>query len=260
MASAHNVEQPVRRRKRPPGSIKYEPSEEELADEKFLNHVDVGEHEAAIAMLKKGQQVNVASERGETPVHKAVRRGDTEFVAQLLAAGAVCDYADVDGITPVVIAVQYGFNEIVQQLIKKGASLTAKTVDGSTLLHSAVYGAHEPTVALLLKERAILDLLEEKDANGRTALQVASYRAPTSVCELLVQAGADTHATDKRGNTPATLAAAGGRRNSKEFFDKVDIEKAAAMHEAAQKQKMVGRRLSGAAKYYSQHGVHEPSH
>jgi len=198
----------------------------EIADEAFLELVGRGENEKAIAMLKKGQQINVADESGDTAVHKAARRGDKAFVLQLLKFGAVGDHADNDGVTPVMIAVSYGLTELVEELVSKGASLLAVTKDGATLLHTAVYSGHEETVRALLQIENIPQLLEIKDSQGRTPLQVASFRSSKDVCALLVSAGADFSSTDKRGNDCATLAQRVGRRNSKAFFDKLAIEQA----------------------------------
>jgi len=216
------VEQPVRQKKKQVGSS-VPLTDVEIADVEFLELVDRGDHDEAINRLKKGQQINVADERGETPVHKATRRGDNEFVAQLLKLGAVADYADVDGVTPIMIAVQYGRDDLVDAFMEKGVDLKAKTREGMSLLHMAVYSGHEDTVRSLLQNPQVGELLEEKDSNGRTPLQVASFRSSKDICEMLVSAGADFAARDKRGNTCATLADRSGRRKSKDFFDRLAV-------------------------------------
>lgn len=228
----HQVASSVRQKKKQVGSS-VPLTDEEIADGEFLEAVDRGEHETAIGMLKKGQQINVADERGETPVHKATRRGDKEFVMTLLKLGAVVDYADVDGVTPIMIAVHYGRDDLVAIFMQKGVNLLAKTNEGMTLLHAAVYSGHEATVATLLRVEEAGELLEQKDTNGRTPLQVASFRSSKTVCEMLVEAGANYATKDKRGNTCATLAERSGRRNSKDFFDRLAIDRMAAEREAA---------------------------
>eukprot|EP00304_Pavlova_gyrans_P008084 CAMPEP_0206058660 /NCGR_PEP_ID=MMETSP1466-20131121/47180_1 /ASSEMBLY_ACC=CAM_ASM_001126 /TAXON_ID=44452 /ORGANISM="Pavlova gyrans, Strain CCMP608" /LENGTH=393 /DNA_ID=CAMNT_0053433957 /DNA_START=53 /DNA_END=1234 /DNA_ORIENTATION=- len=214
------VEQPVRQKKKQVGSS-VPPTDEEIADGAFLELVDRGAHEEAINLLKKGQQINVADERGETPVHKATRRGDKDFVVQLLKLGAVADYPDVDGVTPIMIAVQYGRSDLTQIFMQKEVDLQSKTRDGMSLLHTAVYSGHEDVIRSLLMDDKVCELLETKDNNGRTPLQVASFRSSKEVCEMLVDAGADFATRDKRGNTCATLAQRSGRRNSKDFFDRL---------------------------------------
>jgi ankyrin repeat protein len=224
------IEQPVRQLKKQMGSsVPLTPTE--LGDASFLELIDRGAKDEAIDALKAGQQINVADERGETPVHKATRRGDDKFVLDLLKYGAVADYADVDGVTPIMIAIQFGRIELMQTFMAKGADMHARARDGSTLLHSALYTGHEETVRSLLLEPVIGELLEVKDANGRTPLQVASFRSSKAVCEMLVSAGADYAARDRRGEDCATLAGRSGRRKSKDFFDQLD--QLGARHAAA---------------------------
>lgn len=236
------VAQPVRQRKK----LDMPPSDVELADSAFLELVDRGANEEAVARLKAGQQINVADERGETAVHKATRRGDVAFVHDLLKFGAVPDYADVDGVTPIMIAIQHGRDSLISTFIQKGANMDARTRDGMTLLHAAVYTGHEQTLRLLLREPAIKALLEVRDMNGRTPLQMASYRSSQKCCELLCAAGADDLTRDKRGETCASLAALSGRRNSKEFFDKLAADPvrlaAAAAAKAAEAAEEAARR------------------
>mmetsp|Transcript_3827 Transcript_3827/g.9904 ORF Transcript_3827/g.9904 Transcript_3827/m.9904 type:complete len:256 (+) Transcript_3827:42-809(+) len=231
MATNPKVEQPVRQKKKQIGSS-VPLTDVEIADGRFLEAVDRGEHESAIEMLKKGQQINVADERGETPMHKATRRGDKEFVVTLLKLGAVADYSDVDGVTPIMIAVQYGRDDLVAIFMQKGVNMLAKTNEGMTLLHAAVYSGHEATVATLLRVEDVGEMLEQKDTNGRTPLQVASFRSSKAVCEMLVSAGANFATRDKRGNTCSSLAERSGRRNSKDFFDRLAVDRAAAEHQA----------------------------
>jgi ankyrin repeat protein len=50
----------------------------------------------------------------------------------------------------------------------------------------------------------------ERDADGRTALAVAVLRADLPLVKLLLASGADRHAVDRFGHTPATYAHASG--------------------------------------------------
>ena len=59
-----------------------------------------------------------------TPLHIAVRRGQTKVVHLLLEEGADPDIADGRlefGITPLMSAAKYGFNDIIKILLNKGA-------------------------------------------------------------------------------------------------------------------------------------------
>lgn len=138
------VEATVRQRRSQIGSS-VAPTDTELADAAFLDAIDRGDRDSALALLKKGQQINVADERGETAVHKATKGGLTAFVAELIKYGAVPDYADVDGVTPIMIAVQFGHAELVAIFISLGerVNFANRTRDGATLLHTGAYYGHE---------------------------------------------------------------------------------------------------------------------
>lgn len=209
------------------------PSETDLADAAFLELIAKGSAEAAIALLKQGQQINVADEHGETAVHKATRRGDKALLTDLLRYGAVHDHQDIDGVSPIMIAIQFGRADLVELLVAKGVNLRARTAEGSTLLHAAMYTGHEATVRALLLEPRVIELLELKDINGRTPLQLASFRSSKEVCEMLVLAGADTATRDERGASCTQLASMSGRRKSRDFFVSLELKAAAAQADSA---------------------------
>jgi ankyrin repeat protein len=220
------VEQSVRQQRKHVGSS-VPLTDTEVADMAFLELCDRGDRDGAIALLKNGQQINVADARGETAVHKATRRGQNEFVAELLKYGCVADYADIDGVTPIMIAVQFGNAELVELFISKKVNLKAVTKDGATLLHTAAYSGHEDTLSSLIQVEQVGALLEMKDNNGRTPLQIASFRASKDVCAMLVGAGANYAVRDNRGNDCATLASRTGRRKSRDFFERLSTGSAA---------------------------------
>lgn len=229
------VEATVRQRRSQIGSS-VAPTETELADAAFLDAVERGDREGALALLKKGQQINVADERGETAVHKATKGGHTAFVAELIKYGAVPDYADNEGVTPVMIAVQFGHAELVAVFVSLGERVNfgAASRDGATLLHTGAYYGHEEIIRTLLTLKPVCALLEATDANGRTPLQIAAFRSSKDVCALLVSAGADFAVRDKRGNDCATLATKLGRRKSRDFFETLHSGAAARAAPAAE--------------------------
>jgi hypothetical protein len=216
------VEATIRQQNRQIGSS-VAPTETELADAAFLETIERGDRDGALVLLKKGQQINVADERGETAVHKATKRGLTTFVAELIKYGAVPDHADMDGVTPVMIAVQFGNAELVAVFISLGERVNFANVtrDGATLLHTGAYYGHEEIIRTLLTIKPVSSLIEAIDTNGRTPLQIAAFRSSRDICALLVSAGADFAVRDKRGNDCSTLATKLGRRKSHDFFQEL---------------------------------------
>lgn len=89
------------------------------------------------------------------------------------------------------------------------ASRTAKAtvqVPGEGLLAAVSKGDVEAVRTLL----QTTDPDAERDADGRTALAIAVLRADVPLVKLLLASGADRHAVDRFGQTPASYARAGG--------------------------------------------------
>ena len=196
-------------------------TEFERADTHLLDLCDKGELAQTSALLTSGQSVNVADEGGETPVHKAVRRGDEALLALLLAQPNVLP-DEPDGLrhTPIALAIQLGHLGIAEKLIAHGVDLGRRSEpDGMTLLHKSCWTGHLEMTKLLLDTGRFAQLLETKDKAGRTPLHLASFRAPEQVCRMLIAAGANPIAKaaganpmtqDARGSMPSK--ATGGLR------------------------------------------------
>jgi len=196
-------------------------TEFERADTHLLDLCDKGELVQTSALLTSGQSVNVADEGGETPVHKAVRRGDEALLALLLAQPNVLP-DEPDGLrhTPIALAIQLGHLGIAKKLIAHGVDLGRRSEpDGMTLLHKSCWSGHLEMTKLLLDTGRFAQLLETKDKAGRTPLHLASFRAPEQVCRMLIAAGANPIAKaaganpmtqDARGSMPSK--ATGGLR------------------------------------------------
>lgn len=196
-------------------------TEFERADTHLLDLCDKGELVQASALLTSGQSVNVADEGGETPVHKAVRRGDEALLALLLGQPNVLP-DEPDGLrhTPIALAIQLGHLGIAKKLIAHGVDLGRRSEpDGMTLLHKSCWSGHLEMTKLLLDTGRFAQLLETKDKAGRTPLHLASFRAPEQVCRMLIAAGANPigkasganpMTQDARGSMPSK--ATGGLR------------------------------------------------
>ena len=130
-----------------------------------------GPASAVRALLSANANPNAQSRAGTAPLHGT--RGDLEITALLLDAGADPNLADAQGETPLHAAVSHGTDRapaVVELLVRCGARLEARTLKGYTPLH------------------------------------VAAVRRDATLAHLLVERGADPHATDADGVSPLQFA------------------------------------------------------
>ena len=69
-----------------------------------------------IELVKAGADVNIADDRGRTPISYAAERGYDDCVALLVAYDADINIADKDGNTPMKLALKNGHEKVVKLL------------------------------------------------------------------------------------------------------------------------------------------------
>ena len=81
---------------------------------------------------------NSAIAHHETPLHKAVKLGNTQTVLDLIANGAKIDSRNKHNKTPLHIAARGNHLTIVDILLQNGADIDAQSLFGRTPLHNSV--------------------------------------------------------------------------------------------------------------------------
>ena len=137
----------------------------------------------------------------------AVANGRIERVRLLLAAGADTGAWDALGNTPLHVAAARGDSQIVSALLGAGAIRANQPSRGTgrTPLHEAAFYRHLDVIRLLLDGGADVNA---RDRGRQTPLHVAAACGSADVVALLLRLGADSTAHDDKGHTPADLAAA----------------------------------------------------
>lgn len=87
-------------------------------------------------LVERGEDVEAVNKMGQTPLCRAVARGNAELVGALLEAGARWDVVDREGISPLERALEKPGSETHQIMIawlRRGAllSMVGNRIDGS---------------------------------------------------------------------------------------------------------------------------------
>ena len=126
-------------------------------------------------------------EPGTTPLMHAAILGDSARIKRLLAEGTPVDATSPDGMTALMYAASSRNAVAVEVLLSAGADAKRKTKAGDTTLMNAAASGDLRSVSLLLKAGVDPNSL---DAQGQSALSMATWRHYADVAKLLQQAGA----------------------------------------------------------------------
>jgi len=146
----------------------------------------------------------------------AMERNDVEAVKAFIKKGANVNVANEKGDTPLHWAITTGRSDLIELLIEKGANLNARNMKGLTPLHGAVYMNQKDNAHVLIMFGADV---HAKDSNkSATPLHLAAGVGNREIAELLIEKGADLNARDYRGLTPLTYAKARGHKDMEGFL------------------------------------------
>jgi cytohesin len=179
---------------------------------------------------KCGVDVNTftnANEKTIFPLNKAITKGHRHLVPLLVDKGANINGAK-RSIAPLITAAQVEDTWSFQYLVDKGASVKAKAPDGSTLMHIAVQKGNCPIVQCLVGNGVDINgscfgtpylhlaakkdspqivykmvnlgaNISLKDANGKTALEIATDLVHHNVIDVLIKAANEGAAMLNKG-------------------------------------------------------------
>jgi len=160
-------------------------------------------------LIAQDAAVEIVNERGESPLHCAVASGNIDIVEVLLDANSDIESITLANQTALHIASRLGHAEVVGLLIDRGASITTREENGSTALHLAARAttmeAHRQTERTV-DEVMVADQNEEDDEEEEEQV----LPSQSEVVKLLIIAGAEVNACNKRRETVLHYAAVGG--------------------------------------------------
>jgi TolB-like protein/ankyrin repeat protein/class 3 adenylate cyclase len=169
--------------------------------------VRTGSTEVVEVLIAAGADVNVrdlfARDRWAV-LHWAAELGHLDIATLLVANGANIDTASSDRReTSLFRAVRKGFPAIVELLVDHGADINAVDAYTNTLLHKAMQSGDLKTVQILLGKGAMVNARTTAgNYPGETPLHVAALAGYLKGAELLLLNGAEIDAVDRNGYTP----------------------------------------------------------
>lgn len=180
-----------------------------------------GETEIARLLLARRADPNaltVTSGNGSSPLYVAIEAGNLAIVQVLTNAGAsvnsVCHHNKRrTEASPLHYAVRSGNLAVVQALLSAGADVNFPDRDGRGPLSWADELQEPSPVVLALIGRGAS--VNRQDDQGRTALHGAAYNANMAMVGLLLDAGAEIDAVDKRGKRPIEPARMGRTKDNR---------------------------------------------
>ncbi|VUC27773.1 unnamed protein product [Clonostachys rosea] len=162
-----------------------------------------GEEEIVDMLLEKGASTSIQDNDGWTPLYTAACGIEGTAMEKFLftaqgerTSPKELEIADEKGYTPLLAAIERRRVDTVRVLIKAGANCNAEDKQGVRALHHATTEGDESIVSLLLKSGADCNA---QDREARRALHYASNEGYNSIVLLLIQGGADCNAADKKG-------------------------------------------------------------
>jgi ankyrin repeat protein len=192
-------------------------------------------HKAIVELLlKKGLAIDAKDAAECTPLHWAVKQGHSATVALLLTRGAAIEAKDAAGCTPLHWAAEQSHPAITELLLVRGADLNARNTHGQTphtLARAKGHQLEDPyRKALCKKVKAMAQAkhhwpllyylagkgcryLNEKDAQGHTALWHAIDQNDPAIVQWLLDHGADVEAKTRGGDPPLHWAVKKGHKD-----------------------------------------------
>ncbi|KAL6462942.1 hypothetical protein MHYP_G00293640 [Metynnis hypsauchen] len=124
-----------------------------------------------------------------------------------ISPSVLVNYLDKSKSSPLHLAVRGGNTEVIKLCITKGAKVDQQQCDKSTALHFAcTQGAIEAVRFMLLPYKQMEEIINIRDGANQTPLHRATLFDHVELAEYLVSKGADIDCIDCKGLSPLLLA------------------------------------------------------
>ncbi|TGM09707.1 ankyrin repeat domain-containing protein [Leptospira barantonii] len=170
----------------------------------LLTSLDQGNEDLIRIFLEAGADSGKKDFSGNTPLTKAVSTGNLEIVEMVFEnenSTPDLEERNGEGYSPLLLAVDLGHLSIVEYLLEQDADFLKKNSEGRTILHlTALHNDYE-ILDLFLEKEETKSILENRDADGNTALLLAASHDGVECLEKLLNIGADFLKVNASGKT-----------------------------------------------------------
>lgn len=145
--------------------------------------------------------INQKNAQGQSLLHIAALRNDTEMVQLLLLMKADTEIKDASGETPLSAAVNAGCFDAVKALADSGANIFTTNATGSSVYDLARAKGKDALASIITAKTVV-----QQDEKGKTALHYAASRLDEEAITVILAAGGAASIADADGRTPLACA------------------------------------------------------
>jgi ankyrin repeat protein len=111
-------------------------------------------------LAKKPHLINQKNKNGNSILHIACWKGNTDMVLMLLMRGADINATDSKGYTPLLVAIEFNHDDLATLLLQRGADINIANQALCLPLHVAALSGCKNVVVPLLQRGADIDAIE----------------------------------------------------------------------------------------------------
>ncbi|KAI4895489.1 hypothetical protein NFI96_016425 [Prochilodus magdalenae] len=180
----------------------------------------MGSEDCVSALLEHGASALCRDVYGRSPLHLAASRGHAELLRLLLQAAAQSDpldsLLDYSAYTPAHWAAYHGHKDCLEVLLEH-KPLSIQEGNPFTPLHCALMTGHDAAAELLVETMGT-EIINLKDAKGRTPLHAAAHAEKVSGLQLALIWGSEVNSVDYSGRSALMVAAENGQTSAVEML------------------------------------------
>ncbi|KAL7045292.1 hypothetical protein ACKWTF_002184 [Chironomus riparius] len=155
-------------------------------------------------LVDYGANVDTQNGEGQTALHIAAAEGDEALVKYFYGVRASAHIVDNQDRTPMHLAAENGHASIIELLADKfKASIYERTKDGSTLMHIASLHGHAECAQMLFKKGVFLHM---PNKSGARSIHTAARKGHVGIINTLLQKGEHVDVTTNNNYTALHIA------------------------------------------------------